>query len=111
MRTLESIAQEWGVDVTVVRRWVREGDLVAFRRGRVTRVHEDDLERFRRANTWRGEGGARARSVGARSGATASDTTTGGPSYLEGLESIRRERKGPSERGSRSSSIIRLHSA
>src|SRR3990167_1849828 len=76
MLTLQAVADRYGVDASTVRGWIRQG-LPAFRAGRVVRIDEDDLERFRRLHTWSGEDGARGASAVVSFDAASASTSTG----------------------------------
>jgi excisionase family DNA binding protein len=45
-RDVHGIAEELGVDVQTVRRWIQSGKLRAFKPGKEYRVREEDLEEF-----------------------------------------------------------------
>lgn len=48
--TVAEVARSFDVSTRTVRRWMRDGLLVACRIGRTVRVHPDDLARFIKAN-------------------------------------------------------------
>ena len=115
MLTLEAVAERYEVEVATVRGWIRRGLLPAFRVGRVTRIAEEDEERFRRLHTWQSASGAAEHSARERSGAgsrtaQSSSTPTGERSYQAALSAVasstRRERSERHAGGSRTSSNV-----
>lgn len=58
-RDVHGIAEELGVDVQTVRRWIQSGSLRAFKPGKEYRVRESDLEEFLAAREVRPKMGAR----------------------------------------------------
>lgn len=107
MLSLAAVAEMYGVDPATVRAWVRQG-LPAFRVGRVVRIAEDDLERFRRLHTWGAGAGARVPSVDEPSPARDGNTSTGAPSYRSELTRVaagtaRNTRQGQNDRQGRGS--------
>ena len=44
--TVEQIAERLSVSTRTVRRWISDGELVAYRLGRAVRIDEPDLEAF-----------------------------------------------------------------
>jgi excisionase family DNA binding protein len=48
-RGVQEVADELGVDVQTVRRWIHAGNLRAFKPGKEYRIRESDLEEFLRA--------------------------------------------------------------
>ncbi len=45
-RSVRDVADELGVDVQTVRRWIHEGKLRAYKPGRGYRIREADVEEF-----------------------------------------------------------------
>ena len=44
--SVTQIAEQFGISPPTVRRWIREGGLPAFKRGRVVLIHVEQLERW-----------------------------------------------------------------
>ena len=60
-RAPQEIADELGVDVQTVRRWIHDGRLRAFKPGKEYRIREEDLEEFLRAREVRPKAPSRSR--------------------------------------------------
>ena len=48
MRTIKETAGILGVHWQTVRKWIKSGELKAFKNGRVIRISEEEIERFKK---------------------------------------------------------------